>query len=39
VIGDGNGWYAHLLAAREQVGNSRRPIEHRILRVHVQVDE
>jgi hypothetical protein len=39
MVCDRDGWHAHLLATGEQVGYSRSTIEHRILRVHVQVDE
>ena len=39
MVGDRDGGHTHLLAAGEQVCYSRRPIEHRILRVHVEVDE
>ena len=39
VVGDRDGRHAHPLATGEKVSDSGRTVEHRILRVHVQVDE
>ena len=39
VIGDRDRRHAHLLAALEQIGHPGRTVEHRVLRVHVEVDE
>jgi len=39
VIGDRHRRHLHLRTAGHQVGDSGRTVEHRILRMHVQVDE
>ncbi len=39
VVGYRDSRHAEPLATGEQIADSRRPIEHRVVRVHVQVDE